>query len=921
MKKAIALFLCALMLLTLFAGCAKKETAETTDTAAPSSAAPTTEPPATEPPATEPPATEPPATEPPATEPPATEPPATEPPATENPPEPGADTNRLIFYWTAPGVDYSTCDMWIWYPNKDGRGYLFEPCDYGGKVELEVPLDVTEVGFIVRRDCSDPGASSWGDATKDFGDDRFAVITGPLTEIYLKPGDGGQYFSTDGGQTLTQNKLFSLAAVVGLKEIQYYVTPEARFDSLDQIRVFDGDRQIAVEALSTLNEDAETGVITLAEELDFSKIYTVELEGFEGALNAVPTAVFDSEEFVERYTYDGDDLGAVIDGANTVFKLWAPTASKVVLNLFEAGDGGEALQQLEMELGEKGVWSLTVPDCGHGVYYTYTVTTAVGEQEAVDPYAKAVGVNGNRGMVVDLAQTDPEGFAEDKFYDGIDAYNEAVIWEVHVRDFSNTIADSAYPGKYLAFTETGLTNAAGQPVGIDYLKDLGVTHVHLQPVYDYATVDETKLDKAQFNWGYDPKNYNAPEGSYSTDPYHGEVRITEFKQMVQGLHDNGMAIVMDVVYNHTFDINSCLNKVVPYYYYRYNDSGAPSNGSGCGNETASDRVMFRKYMVDSVAYWAKEYHIDGFRFDLMALHDVQTMQEIEAAVHAINPKAIIYGEGWTGGTSALSSGLQANQANIHTVVPTGEGIGPVAVFNDAIRDGLKGSVFDASDKGYINGKATAGTAKQVIFGILGGVKSEGVNWSVEDNAVINYMACHDNHTIWDKLLASNKDASDEERFAMNRLGIEIIMLGKGVPFFLAGEEMLRTKQGDHNSYASSDAINNLDWESLTEGSLQMQMHDLYRSLIAMRKANDFFMKAEVGCELLDENVIQVIWKDGETVLAVALINPNEEAFSGELPEGSWKVLLSGETVDLEKTAEASGAVEIPAKSVLIVTGE
>jgi pullulanase len=882
-KRLLALTLCLLLLL---AGCAKpvdgpgmERTTESASAAAPQTTVPETTAQPTDPPG-----------------------PGTQEYTLER--EPG--TNQLIFYWLAKDVDLSKCDMWIWFPNADGKGYVFHEDYRGPKVILNVPEDVTEVGFIVRKNCSDPGGSSWGDATKDFEGDRYALITGETTEVWLLPGDGEQYISTDGGKTLTQSKQFTLADIVDLNQIRYHITPATRFTSLDQVKVLDGGRELAIQELSSLNNEVISGTITLAEELDFSKTYTVVLEGFDPQ-NAVPTKVFDSQAFVERYAYDGDDLGAIIDGDLTRFKLWAPTASAVVLNLFHEGNGGEAYEQIPMTLGEKGVWSAEAA-CGHGTYYSYSVSTVLGTQEAVDPYARAVGVNGDRGMVIDLSSTDPAGFAEDKFYDGINAYNEAVIWEVHVRDFSNRIAGSQYPGKYLAFTETGLTNASGQSVGVDYLKDLGITHVHFQPIYDYATVDESS-DEPQFNWGYDPKNYNAPEGSYSTDPYHGEVRVNELKQMVQALHSSGMAMVMDVVYNHTYDINSCLNKVVPYYYYRYSPSGAPSNGSGCGNETASDRVMFRKYMVDSVSYWAKEYHIDGFRFDLMALHDTDTMQAVEEAVHAINPKAIIYGEGWTGGTSELRDNLQANQTNIKKIVPSGEGIGAVAVFNDAIRDGLKGSVFDAKDQGYINGKANAGTAAKVVFGILGGARTSAVSWAVENNMVINYMACHDNNTIWDKLLESNPYASDEERYAMNRLGEEILMLGKGTPFMLAGEEMLRTKQGDHNSYKSSDAINNIDWDALTPGSLSMRMHDLMKELIALRRSNSIFTQAEPACEVLENNVIRVVWTENGGVVAAALINPNTEAVPAELPEGRWNVLFDGESSD-----EAN----VGAKDVLVV---
>ena len=879
MKRCFAFFLSFLMLVSLFAACDRPlDGPGMENTTAATGTAPVTD----TPPVTD-------------------APPVTEEYTLER--EPG--TNQLTFYWKAKNVDYSKCDMWIWYPNADGRGYLFHPCDYGVKVILNVPEDITEVGFIVRKNCSDPGGTSWGEAKKDFEADRYAKITGENTEVYLLPGDGAQYISTNGGKTLSQRNEFTLAEITDLRVIRCHITPATRFSSLDQVKVFDGDREIPVKSLSCLDQEAVEGDITLDEELDFSKTYTVKLEGFEEQ-NAVPTKVFDSPAFEALYAYSGDDLGAVLNGETTTFKVWAPTAGAVVLNLYEFGSGGDAYQKLDMTRGEKGVWYVTA-DCGHGTYYTYTVSTSAGTQEAVDPYARAVGVNGDRGMVIDLSKTDPAGFDKDEYFQDINAYNEAVIWEVHVRDFSNRIAGSWFPGKYLAFTQSGLTNASGVPIGVDYLRDLGITHVHFQPIYDYATVDESK-DTPQFNWGYDPKNYNAPEGSYSMDPNRGEVRVNELKQMIQALHQNGMGVVMDVVYNHTFDINSCLNKVVPYYYYRYIASGAPSNGSGCGNETASDRVMFRKYMVDSVSYWAKEYHIDGFRFDLMALHDIKTMQAIEKAVHAINPKAILYGEGWTGGGTTLSAELQARQANISKIVPSGEGIGAVAVFNDAIRDGLKGSVFDAKDQGYVNGKANDGTAEMVIFGILGAERNGTVGWSAPD-MVINYVACHDNNTIWDKLLASNPEASDEERFAMNRLCEEIIFLGKGTPFMLAGEEFLRTKQGDHNSYNSSDEINNLDWDSLVPGSLQMRMHDLMKELIALRKANAFFTQGEAACEILEHNVIRVVWTlDGKTV-AAALINPNDEPIPAELPDGSWTPLFTGET---------STESEVGAKDVLIV---
>ncbi|MBR0199021.1 MAG: type I pullulanase [Oscillospiraceae bacterium] len=780
---------------------------------------------------------------------------------------------QLTLYWKHPDADYSKCDVWLWFPGKDGHGELFHPCAYGVKCMVNVPEDVEEVGFIVRRDCSKPGGSSWGDATKDYENDRFVQLTGADTVIYLQPGDGMQYLSDDSGVTLKPIRVFTLAGIISPTQIRYTISPSTKIESLSQVHVRQDGRELELEELSSLNNTVVTGVITVKEELDVSKAYTVEIEGY-GEIAAMPTDMFDSPEFVENYCYDGDDLGAVIQGEQTVFKLWAPTASDVKLNLFEEGDGGEPFAVLDMEKGEKGVWSLTAP-CGHGTYYTYSVTTAIGTQEAVDPYARTVGVNGDRGMVVDLRSTDPEGFRESGWYEDLDCYGDAVIWEVHVRDFSNRIAESKYPGKYLAFTETGLTNSAGLPVGLDYLKWLGVTHVHLQPVYDYATVDESSSEP-QFNWGYDPKNYNAPEGSYSTDPFHGEVRVNEFKQMVQALHENGFAVVMDMVYNHTYSLDSNLNRIVPYYYYRFASDGSPANGSGCGNETASNRLMFRKYMVDSVRYWAEEYRIDGFRFDLMALHDVETMQEIEKAVHEINPKAILYGEGWTGGTTPLRDNVQASQKNIAQITASGQGIGAVAVFNDAIRDGLKGSVFDEKDSGYANGSPSKANAQKVAFGIQGGVRGTAASWGVENAMVINYTSCHDNLTLWDKLKAASPDATEEELLQMNRLCAEIVLLSKGTPFFLAGEEMLRTKGGDHNSYMSSDEVNNLDWEALTPESDAWEMANFYRELIAMRRSNEFFTKGEVTAELDPDNRIHVKWTvDGELV-AWADINPTDK---------------------------------------------
>jgi len=822
---------------------------------------------------------------------------------------------QLTLYWNdLGGVNVETSDIWMWWDGKDGSGYRMHACEYGAKVVVNVPAAVEQVGFIVRTDCSDPGGSSWGSATKDGEADRFAVLTGDSTVIYLKSGDSSQYRSADGGKTLEKIKLFTIANLMSLHSVQYNVTPAVRITSPDAIRLYEGDRRIPLTEITSLGNETVTGVIKTEEELDVTKAYRLEIDGY-GSKPVVPLGVFGSSEFAEKYHYDGF-LGSRIVEGGTEFKVWAPTASRVVLNLYDAGNGGEAKQKIEMTPAAKGVWETTVQGCGHGTYYTYSVTTSVGEQEAVDPYARTAGVNGNRGMVLDLSLTDPEGWENVDYMHDVCHYTDAVIWEVHVRDFSNRLTSSKYPGKYLAFTERGLVNSAGVPVGVDYLVKLGITHVHLMPVYDYATVDESDPNSG-YNWGYDPKNYNVPEGSYSTDPYHGEVRVKEFKQMVQALHNAGLAVVMDVVYNHTYDANSSLNKIVPYYYYRYTTSGANSSASGCGNDTASERYMYRRFMVDSVTYWMETYKLDGFRFDLMGLHDLKTMDEIEKAVHRINKNAILYGEGWTMGSTTDGS-KQANQTNIGGITATTGAAGAVSVFNDVIRDGLKGSVFNATAKGYISG-AGAANYKAIQFGMLGG-GGNSFSWKAKNAGVINYMSCHDNLALWDKLALSNPDDSVETRLAMNRLGISILMASQGTPLWQAGEEMLRSKGGDENSYRSPDSVNNLDWEALKPGSDAYGMMEFYGGLIAMRKQYRVF-RATGGAQMsfnvdTKTGAMMVTIDNHQGNYACVLLNPTAAACSFQLT-GEWKLLSDGSRAGTDVIRVDSGKVSVPAYSALI----
>ncbi|MBQ9709061.1 MAG: type I pullulanase [Clostridia bacterium] len=833
------------------------------------------------------------------------------------PTEPEYDIERgegqkklTIYFYRAAG--YDNCDIWLWHAEAEGRGNLLYPCEYGAKMVILLPSTIDEVGFIIRTNCSEPGGTTWGTATKDGTDsDRSIALKGDETVIYTKAGDAKSYSSTDGGKTLKEIKYISIADMQTTKTIKYVLSSAMKFSNLSDYQLVDGDgNAVAIEKVSSLGATMSNGVITTVDELDLAKAYTLTLPELD-PVSVVPNTYFNSDDFKENYNYDGE-LGVIFDGNVTTFKVWAPTASKVTLNLFENGATGEAYSKVVLTRGEKGVWEYATTENVKGKYYTYNVVTSAGDQEAVDPYAKSAGLNGNRGMILDLDTTDPDGWKDEPYNNpAVTNYTDAVIWEVHVRDFSNKIASSKYKGKFLAFTETGLTNEHGLPVGVDYLKELGITHVHLLPSYDYATVDEAKPDE-KFNWGYDPKNYNVPEGSYSTDPTDGSVRVKEFKQMVQALHNEGISVVMDVVYNHTYDLNSSLNKIVPYYYYRYQVNGAPSNGSGCGNETASDRYMFRKFMLDSVKHWQEEMGVDGFRFDLMGLHDTVTMKAIEAQVHAYNPEAIIYGEGWTGGSTPLTNG--ATLANIRNVNTSANKTG-VAMFNDVLRDAIKGST-NGNDTGFATG-AQASVAGRIKFGVIGGTKMTSIasnpnGWyAYHPTNVINYCSAHDNLSLWDKICyAYGEDSSTlDMRLKRNALAGAIVQTTLGIPFMQAGEEMLRAKKNldgtyNHNSYNSSDEVNNLKWD-FSANSPEYTMMQYYKGLIAFRKSSAA-LRSPVAQDR-GTNVISMYSGNSGTLLAFkatdiysgeqvfVIYNAGLSAANVTLPDGSWNLYVNGTT--------------------------
>lgn len=640
--------------------------------------------------------------------------------------------------------------------------------------------------------------------------------------------------------------------------------------------------------------------------------------------------LFDSNAFKDSYTYKGSDLGATYTKECTKLRVWAPTADSVCVNLYEQGSGDNFIESLEMKQDVAGTWIITLDGDRDGLYYTYLVEVNGMKQEAVDLYAKAVGVNGKRAMILDLNRTNPERFLEDK-RPHKEKNTDMIIYELHVRDLSSEEESGIKNvGKFLGVVEEGTKNKEGLTTGLDHIKELGVTHIHFLPIFDYETIDESKLDEPQFNWGYDPENYNVPEGSYSTNPFDGAVRIKELKQMIQKLHDNGIGIIMDVVYNHTsksFDSN--FHKIVPEYYHRFNGTEF-SNASGCGNETASERAMVRKYFVESLTYWAKEYHIDGFRFDLMGIHDIETMNEIRHALDEVDPSIFIYGEGWTCNPSVLKEEQRALKVNTPK-------LDRIASFSDDLRDAIKGSVFEFDETGFVSG--TKDLEESIKFGVVGATNHPQIDysninyseqpWAKEPDYSINYVSAHDNLTLWDKIAVSHPKDSYEERVRINKLAAAIVFTAQGVPFFQAGEEMLRTKPADEkgkfveDSYKSPDSVNSIKW---SQKSKTLDVFEYYKGLIALRKAEPGFrmdQTTEVAKKLrfmdTNQNNVVAYTIEEEANTLVVIYNGNKKDVSVTIKEGSYDVLVNENKAGVESLATVTGStVTVPHCSCLVL---
>ncbi len=650
--------------------------------------------------------------------------------------------------------------------------------------------------------------------------------------------------------------------------------------------------------------------------------------------SAYARSAFD-QQFAEYPTYNGDDLELTVDASGTHFRLWSPKAQEVVVNLYDTGRFGEPFESIPMTFHpENGTWTATAKGQLYGKFYTFKVKQdGKWLSETPGVWAKAVGANGKRAAIIDFAKTNPEGWESDKGPQ-VGNFTDVIVYEMHHRDFSMSPSSGiANKGKFLALTEPGTTSPDGEKTGIDHLKELGVTHVHILPSYDYNSVDETNLQDNTYNWGYDPQNYNAPEGSYSTNPSDPATRVKEMKEMVKSLHDAGIGVIMDVVYNHTAENDgSNFELTAPGYYHRHWDDGRYSDASGCGNETASDLQQMRDYIINSVKYWAEEYHIDGFRFDLMAIHDTETMNQVAAELKKINPSIFVYGEGWTAGDSPLPAEQRALKENVAKM----EGI---AVFSDDIRDAVKGHYSNAEDRGFATGKP--GNEETVKIGIVAATAHPQVDYSKGNNSkfpyatspemIVNYVSCHDDLTLTDKLRKSMPDASDEERMAAAKLAQTIVFTSQGTPFMFAGEEIFRDKKGVHNSYKSPDSINAIDWSLKAKNRDQM---DYYKGLIALRKEHPAFRMTsadQIAKHLVFDkidsektpNLISYTLKDnanGDSWKEIKVIfNGSDQPRAIKLPKGVWNAVVKDGKVDTDAAlGEMSGTVTVAPTSALIL---
>ncbi len=825
--------------------------------------------------------------------------------------------------------DYQDWSVWMWQnepESKPGAAFTLVEDDtdsafnFGGRL-AKIPLvgdleGATEVGIIIR-------LGDW--RAKDVEIDRFIQIpeqsADGIHHVYLVEGDvriGTSLLDLNGPD---RSPKLTRAYFEQMNQIRFRSTePVAQ----SQIRILAGE---SPEVITDYTQTNLVGILTLEDPLDFSLNYTIEVTFSDGETRVFPLTfdgIYDSVEFEEAFGYQGS-LGALWSPTQTTFKIWAPVSQKVTLNLYDSGSpsrfGGTDLPSTTWEMipGEKGTFVVEVSGDLHGTYYTYSVTNGDFTHEVIDPSAMAAGINGIRGMVIDFSRVNPEGWVYGVRPPMVHP-TDAIIYELQVRDLTSHESwngPEENRAKFLGLIDSG-TSYNGVSTGFDHIVELGVTHVQLLPFFDFGYIDESRVGEPgynAFNWGYMPINFNVLEGSFSADPFDGMTRIEEFKQVMMGFHDANIRIIMDVVYNHTgLTADSNFNLIVPGYYFRKNADGSFSNGSGTGNETASERIMMRKFIIDSLVFWAEEYNLSGFRFDLMALHDIQTMNEIVEALHAIDPTILIFGEPWMGGSSPLPESDQAGKRNL-TQMPR------VGAFNDDFRDGVKGSVFASQEGGFVQGSFNL--KNRVMYGLLGGIShpQHAYNaWHTQPYKTINYVTAHDNNTLHDKLFITlDVDNRLDLLDPMFRQANAMVLTAQGIPFIHAGDEFLRSKPDDgltqpqytrygfvHNSYESTDTVNQMRWD-LKATPQGQAMNEYFKGLIALRRSEPL-LRLENASQIIEAVTIHEDTPEGviayeishSDVRMLIIHNAQVSNYRFRLPrEGGWVSRVDGDSAGVE----------------------
>ena len=830
----------------------------------------------------------------------------------------GKVTVKLHYY--RPAGDYTGWNAWMWCDTKAGGQYALSTDTKGKAATYTVDAaKVNAVSFIMRK-------GNW--ETQEFSDRSIDVskVASGTVHYYVTQGQeqGHLVYGPDvvfKGKPVYAEYNYDTGKIWVKTSLPITGTVSTAFS-------LEGVSGVSVTGVTVENEGYS---LTLSGRVNLGQLQNIKVRC--GSACAIEVGdLFGSDAFHREYTYTGNDLGATWSQNSTTFKVWAPTATGVSVVRYRGGNygGSDWIATTDMKLGEKGVWEVTIPGNLHGQYYNYQVKFPNYSCEATDPYAKSTGANGDRGMILNMDATDPAGWDYDISPNQGMSYTDAIIYEMHIREMtidSSSGVKAAWRGKYLGLTQEGTTNN-GNATGLDHLKELGITHVQLMPTYDYNSVDEYHLtDWQQYAWGYDPRNYNVPEGSYATDPFKGEVRVNEFKQMVQAFHSNGINVVMDVVYNHAFSGGDfCYNKIVPNYFSRFWGEGIWSNGSGCGNDIATERAMVRNYIVDSILYWVEEYHIDGFRFDLAALIDTQTINEIVNTVHAKYPYVIFYGEGWAPGDTAVEEGYAlANQGNAWMTPGFGH-------FNDGFRDAIAGN--NGNSWGFASG---AGDKADEIAGRFRA--SNG--WSTSPTQTINYVSCHDNYSLMDKLCISRSGVAWNDLVKMNNLSAAIYLLAQGTPLIYSGEELLREKKNEDgyridNAHGTNDYVNKIRWSELKTKTGAATTNAYYSGLIELRR-NHSALRCPGGGDawgnvsykkINDQCILFYIGGNvnGECSDGIVIIyNGNSSTqwvnmYDHGVPQGNWQACVHGDkagTTALWSTSNGSVGVDGISTTVLI----